>query len=249
MEFGRALRLGICAAAIMFVIVSSALAQTNAPEPVGDLAFGRSIALIRGHLLAGEELVKLHEWNIAYQHFDFPREEIYGVIREDLHNYNTPPFDFALKALARAVRSHSTKQYSKARERVDAALAAADAGLKARQPNWPKFTMAVAMEVLKAAADEYDDAVANGRIIHSVGYRTARGFILQADRMIESATAELPAGNSAALADIRSEMAQIKAFLPTPQPPERLIVDEKALEQSVARIELSFERMAAGRQI
>lgn len=249
MEIGKAFRFGLGAATIILAATGIALAQSAPSEPTGDLAFGRSIALIRGHLLAGEELVKLHDWNIAYQHFSFPREEIYGVIREELRTYNTPSFDFALKELARAVRSHSIKQYSRALQKVDAALAAADTALKARQLNWPKFTIAVAMEVLKTAADEYDDAIANGRIIHSVGYRTARGFVLQADRMIESAAAELPAGDSAALADIRTEMTKIKELFPGPRVPERPSIDEKALEESISRIELSFQKLAASRQI
>jgi hypothetical protein len=97
-----------------------------------DVAFGRFIALIRGHLLTGEELVKQRDWEVAHAHFLFPLEEIYGVIREDLRGYKTPQFDDALRALARTVRSHSAKRYPKALERVERALAAAAADLKKR---------------------------------------------------------------------------------------------------------------------
>jgi hypothetical protein len=106
-----------------------------------DVAFGRFIALIRGHLLTGDELVRRHDWDEAHPHFMFPLEEIYGVIREDLPDYHTPPFDGALKALARTVAAHNAKQYPKAREKVDSALAAADADLKLRQANWPRFVL------------------------------------------------------------------------------------------------------------
>ena len=126
-----------------------AQARPEAAEPAGDLAFARFIALIRGHLLAGDELVKKHQWNVAYPHFKFPTEEIYGVIRDELHEYRTPPFDNALKALARTVKARSATQYPKALEKVEAALATADAALKTRQPDWPRFTVAVAVELLK----------------------------------------------------------------------------------------------------
>jgi len=242
------LALGVAMIAIAASLSGAIWAQTKPTEPTGDLAFGRAIALIRGHLIAGEELVKLHQWNVAYPHFTFPTEEIYGVIRDELRSYHTPQFDGALKALARAVRSRSVKQYPKALEKVEAALAAADAGLKARQPDWPQFTLGVAVEVLKTAADEYGDAIENGRIAHPVGYRTTRGFILQADRMIESASAELPA-DPAALTAIRANMTKIKLAFADPAAPGRPVLDEKMFDDVVAQIASAFEKLAAGRQI
>jgi hypothetical protein len=224
-------------------------AQTQAPPVVSkpadlppDLAFGRSIALIRGHLLAGDELVKHRAWNLAYPHFTFPSEEIYGVIRDDLHGYKTPQFDVALKALARTVRARDAKQYPKAWEKVAEALAKADAALKAKVPNWPRFEVAVAVEVLKAARDEYEEAIANGRIAHAVGYRTARGFIRQAERMIENAGPALPADNAVALADIRAGLEGINPAFTSIDAPDRPTMDVAALAAAVAQIE-----MAAGK--
>jgi hypothetical protein len=133
-----------------------------------------------------------------------------------LRGYRTPPFDGALKALARTVKARSAAQYPKALDKVDASLAAADAALKLRQPDWPRFTIAVAVEVLKAAADEYEDTVANGRIEHPIGYRTARGFVLQADNMIERAAPQLAAGDAAALVEIRAGLDQIKQGFVSP---------------------------------
>ena len=75
---------------------SSLRAQSEAPPPVEtppavatspavvkppaiapqDLAFGRFIALIRAHLLTGDELVGRREWDLAGRHYNFPVEEI-----------------------------------------------------------------------------------------------------------------------------------------------------------------------------
>ena len=49
-----------------------------------ELAFAVRIALIRGHLLVGDELVKQQQWNAALPHFLHPGEEIYGDIKEAL---------------------------------------------------------------------------------------------------------------------------------------------------------------------
>jgi len=231
------------------VMTGLASAQTKSPELTGDLAFGRSIALIRGHLLEGEELVKLREWNTAYPHFTFPTEEIYGVIRDELPNYRTPQFDHALKTLAHTVRIQSVHQYPKALAKVEVALGAADAGLKARQSDWPQFTMMVAVAVLKTAAEEYDNAIENGRIGHAVGYRTVRGFVLQADRMLESAMEALPAADTAVVAAIRSDMTTIKSAFAGQTAPDRPTIDTKGFDEAVLRIESSSQKLAAGRQI
>lgn len=222
----------------------TAPAAPKAPASLApDLAFGRFIALIRGHLLTGEELVKQRNWTAAHSHFMFPLEEIYGVIRADVRSYNTPPFDGALKALARTVRARNAKQYSKALLKVEDALAAADAGLKARQPNWPRFVVEVAIETLKVAPDEYEDAIANGRIARPIGYQTARGFILQADRMIESVAGELEGKNAAALRDMREGFAQLKAGFASVIAPKRPPMGDAAVLGIVARIELAAGKL------
>ena len=221
-------------------------AQVAATPPAAfpqDVAFGRFIALIRGHLLIGDELASQRQWDAAHPHFSFPTEEIYGIIREDLRTYKTPPFDGALKALARTVKAHNAKQYPKARQKVEDALAAADAGLKARQANWPRFVVVVAIETLKAAPDEYDDAVANGRIVRPIGYRTARGIILQADRMIESVAGELEANNVAALSDMRAGFAQLKQSFASVIAPKQAVLEDSAILGTVSRIELAAAKI------
>jgi hypothetical protein len=215
-------------------------ATVKVPAPLApDVAFGRFIALIRGHLLTGEDLVKQRDWSDAYPHFMFPLEEIYGVIREDLHVYKTPPFDGALRTLARAVRSHSVRQYPKALEKVQLALAAADVDLKARQKDWPSFELTVAVEVVKTAAEEYEDAIANDRIVHAVGYRTARGFVLQADRMIDGVAGDLATKNATALRGLRDALSQLKQAFAAVDAPKRPPIDEAALHAIVSRIEMA----------
>src|SRR5262249_394591 len=64
-----------------------------------ELAFAVRIALLRGHLLVGDELVRQQQWNAALPHFLHPGEELYGDLKDQLANYNVPPFDTALKTL------------------------------------------------------------------------------------------------------------------------------------------------------
>src|SRR5262245_17211326 len=125
-----------------------------------ELAFAVRVALLRGHLLVGDELIKQQQWNAALPHFLHPTEELYGDIQGELAGYNVPPFDAALKALAGAVKARKGgTDYAKALKRVNDALAAADAGMKARQSNWPGFVVEAAVEALKAATGEYKEAI------------------------------------------------------------------------------------------
>lgn len=236
--------------ALVAAVPSSALAQNAAPpaavRPVilpPEVAFGRQIAFIRGHLLTGDELVGERQWNAAYPHLRFPTEEVYGVIRDDLRTYKTPPFDGALKALARAARSHNAKQYRATRAKVEDALTAADTALKARRPDWPRFVAAVAVEVLKAATDEYEDAASETRILHPIGYQTARGFVLQADRMFESVAADIGARNAEALRDIRDGLAQLKQAFAAVSAPRKPAMQAAAVAALVAKVDLAARKI------
>lgn len=244
--------LGIVVLTAVAAMPSPLKAQLDAPPPAvakppaalpQDISFGRFIALIRGHLLTGDELVSQRQWDAAAPHFSFPSEEIYGIIREDLRTYKTPPFDGALKALVSTVKAHNAKQYPKARKKVEDALAVADAEMKSRQANWPRFVLAVALETLKAAPDEYDDAIAKGRIVHPIGYQTARGFILQADRMIESVAGELGSDNAVALGDMREGFVQLKRAFASVNAPKLPPVESPAVLGIVARIELAAGKL------
>ena len=225
------------------ILTAPAVPKVPAALPQ-DLAFGRFIALIRGHLLTGKELVGQRQWNAAHPHFSFPTEEIYGIIREQLRTYKTPPFDGALKALTRTVKAHNAKQYPKALKKVEDALAAADAGLKARQPNWPRFVVEVAIETLKAAPDDFDDAVAQGRIVRPIGYQTARSFILQADRMIENVAPGLAGDNAVELSELRAGFAQLKQAFASVIAPKQAVMDYSAVLGIVARVESAAGKLS-----
>jgi hypothetical protein len=213
-----------------------AVVAKPAPLSAADLAFGRNIALIRGHLLTGDELAAQRDWGGAATHFNFPREEVYGLVRADLRTYKVPAFDDALRTLVGTAKARNAKLLPKARQKVDGALNAADASLKARQQSWPRFTVAVALSLLKTAPDEYDDAVAKGRVVRPIGYQTARGYVLQAERMIQSVAGEFPGDNAVALSDISSGFAELKAAQPSVNAPKQAAIDDAAFQAAVAKI-------------
>ncbi|MDB5601659.1 MAG: hypothetical protein JWN71_3703 [Xanthobacteraceae bacterium] len=204
-----------------------------------DLGFALQIALMRGHLLVGDELVKQDEWNAAFPHFLHPVEELYGNIRGQLKTYKTPPFSTALKELSDRVKAKKGgDDYQKALKTVMVALDAADAGVKAKQKDWPHFVVENAIEVLKVATGEYAQAITDGRFTKPVEYQDARGFVWHAERMIESIAAALEKKDADALKQVRADFADLKKAWPAAMPPEKPILDHSAVLGEVSRIEL-----------
>jgi hypothetical protein len=208
-----------------------------------ELAFGTRIALLRGHLLVGDELVKQQQWNAALPHFLHPTEELYGDLKDKLEEYKVAPFDAALKALADVVKARKSADYAKAQKAVADALAAADAAMKERTGDWPGFVVETAVEALKAATGEYQQAIIEDKIAKPVEYQDARGFILQGERMIESVAPDLQKKNPAALAAVRAGLAELKKAFPAAMPPRAPVKDQAAVLADVARIELAAAKL------
>jgi hypothetical protein len=209
-----------------------------------DLDFALKISQIRGHLLVGDELVKQGQWAGALPHFLHPTEELYGPIRGRLKDYQTPQFSSALKLLSNAVKAKKGgDDYDKALKAVEEALGAADAGLKAKQPNWDSFEVETALELLKSSTNEYQQAIVKGRIAKPVEYQDSRGFVWQSERMIESVAPALEKKNADALKAVRDGYAELKKAWPAAMAPKTPVKDYAAVLGDVSRIELSIGKL------
>jgi hypothetical protein len=205
-----------------------------------DLDFALKIAQIRGHLLVGDELVQQGQWAAALPHFLHPGEELYGPIRGRLKDYNTPQFATALKLLATMVKQKKGgEDYAKALKGVEEALIAADAGIKAKQAS-EGFAVETALELLKSATHEYEEAIVKGRIAKPVEYQDARGFVWQAEKMIEGMAPALEKKNADALNHVRAGFAELKKAWPAAMAPKTPVKDYAAVLSDVSRIELSI---------
>jgi hypothetical protein len=206
------------------------------PELAPDVEFALWVAQTRGHLLIGNALVKEGHWKGGYPHFQHPIEELYGVLKPRLADYQTPPFEDQLKALADAVKAQKMANYDAAWKNVVDALAKTDAGLKAKEKDWDTFMLRAAVETLKSSTEEYAGAIDKGRIDKPVEYQDARGFIWQSERMIESVAPALEKKNADALKAVRAGYAELKKTFPTAVPPRKPVKDHAAMIRDVERI-------------
>src|SRR6201999_383087 len=124
-------------------------------------------------------------------HFLHPTEELYGVMEKYIQLHSMRPFRRELQVLAQAVKAKRKGAYEQAlkvaHQRMDAALDVAKRFMKPLRG----FTARSAAEVLKVALSEYETSIEDGRFGKPVEYQDSRGFVWEAERMIEAAAPEL----------------------------------------------------------
>ena len=94
-----------------------------------------------------------------------------------------------------------------------------------------------------SATVDYENAIVGRRIGKPVEYQDARGFIFEAERMIESVASGLEKKDAAALKEVRTRLAELKKVFPAAVPPRTPIKDHGAMLALVSRIELAASRL------
>jgi len=206
------------------------------------IRFYRDIALMRGHLLVGGQLIGLGLWDEALPHFLHPTEELYGVMEKYIKLHNMRPFRTELQALAQTVKAKRKGAYEQALKVVDQRLAAALAIAQKFMNPLPGFTVRSAAETLKVALSEYETSIEAGRFAKPVEYQDSRGFVWEAERMIESAAPELTKADADAFARIRTSLAKLKAAWPAPMPPDAPLMAPGVMSAIISDIELHASR-------
>ena len=138
--------------------------------------------------------------------------------------------------LANAVKAKKGGEaYDKAFKAVSDALAAADAGLKAKQQNWDGFTVEAALETLKSATGEYQEAVVKGRIAKPVEYQDARGFMLSCREDDRRGRARAGEEGCRRAEPCARRARRLKKAFPTAMPPKEPVKDYGGVLGDVSR--------------
>ena len=206
------------------------------------IRFYRDIALMRGHILVGGQLIELGLWDEALPHFLHPTEELYGAMERYIKLHGIRPFRRELQALAQAVKAKRKGAYEQALKAVDQRLGGALDVAKRFMNPLRGFTTRSAAEVLKVALSEYEQSIESGRFAKPVEYQDSRGFVWEAERMIEAAAPELTRIDPEALGRIRAALAKLKAAWPAPMPPDAPLLQPNAMSALISDIELHASR-------
>ena len=206
------------------------------------IRFYRDIALMRGHMLVGGQLIELGLWDEALPHFLHPTEELYGVMEKYIKLHGMRPFRRELQALAQAVTAKRKGAHAQALKAVEQRLDGALGVAKRFMNPLRGFTARSAAEVLKVALSEYEGSFEGDRFTKPVEYQDSRGFVWEAERMIEAAAPELARVDAQALAQIRGSLAKLKVAWPAPMPPDAPVMEPGVMSALISDIELHASR-------
>lgn len=215
-----------------------AAAQTaGEPTPIDVY---RDIGLIRGHLMVGAELAEMGNWERAEAHYEGAADKLYPRIGPHLPRYGVTAFIDAIENLVTAAKARDAVA---AKERLGKALGqvdAAEARMSAKSADPPALALQGAVRMLRIAAADYAGALdPKGVTIKEAGeYEDGRGFMLQAERLIEAHAAALAGKNKRAFADLRANLAELKSAWPATVPPQTAVKTAATVAALVSKIEL-----------
>lgn len=190
------------------------------------------LAQMQGHLRVAEELLQQGLFSGAEPHVGHPVDELYGALEPALRQRQVPPFLPTLEALRQQVRlnpgaASTALKLARARRAIDEAAAA---GVPAEVRANPDTIGAVVRLLGQSAASEVAAAVAGDRVVELIEYQDARGFLLEARRLITSARI----GSASEATPLSHQSRTVEAMLqalPGALPPARLRLSVSRLEE------------------
>lgn len=207
------------------------------------IRFYRDIALMRGHLLVGDQLIEKGLWDEALPHFLHPTEELYALLEKYIKLHKITPFNRDLASLAQAVKAKRKGAYDQRLKVVEQRLTGAlDTAKHFMTPPLRAFTVRAAIEALRSAQSEYDEAIEDGRFTKPVEYQDSRGFVLQSERMLEAIAHELAGIDADGLSKLRADFARLKAAWPDVLPPPAPLLAPAEISALIAEIERDAKR-------
>jgi hypothetical protein len=200
-----------------------------------DAAYLTQLGLIRGHLNVGVELYRVGERQAAATHMKHPDDELYAALKPALAKRGAPRFERELHALAQRVEKNADPaQVETAYRGLLAAVAKAEAVV--RRPSAQQIGEVI-HNLVRTAAAEYRQAVADGKIAQPHEYQDALGFVRTAEDWLQ----KLPAAGAdpSVVAEIQKQMAAIRPAWTGVVPPEAAPMDPSRLYGAAARVEIA----------
>jgi hypothetical protein len=203
-----------------------------------DVEYLAVLGQMRGHLLVAGELMALGQIAQAEKHIGHPVEELYGAVEPVLAGRGVAPFKPQLALLMELIQADP--RGARTGPAYQGALAAIDTamnGVPAAARHDPRTIAAVVRALVTVAASEYDAAIADGAIVETIEYQDSRGFVLQAQQLLNTA---LGVGaspeNRRILAPLQSRLAALAMAWPGATPPERAVLPAASVNALAAQL-------------
>lgn len=221
--------------------------QTQASSQNGeakDVEYMTKMALMKGHLLVAKELLDKNEPKQAEPHIGHPVEEIYSDVENQLKERNVKEFKSTLDSLQDLVKAKPkdakvATSFASSMEAVDGAIAA----IPEEQRNQPEFVLSAIDGVLDTAKEEYEAAIANGKIVEDIEYQDSRGFVLYAQELYEGISEQMKTAHPEAHETITSSMSELSKAWPSVIPPSAPAKTPEEVSKLVNTIEENSQKI------
>lgn len=181
------------------------------------------LAQMQGHLLIAQELLSAKAFKAAEPHVGHPVDELYGAIDKALEQRKIAPFRQALEALRGQMRlDPQSGRIAILMREATGAISRAEQAITGGKAIDATTRLGVLRGLLQSAASEYAASEADGRIVETIEYQDARGFVLQALTLAK----QLPASQSQ-----QQRIRQMLLALPSATPPQRALMSPQQLRQ------------------
>lgn len=169
------------------------------------------LAQMQGHLLVARELLDQRQFGAAEPHVGHPVDELYAAVEPALRTRGIPPLLAALEELRQQVRLDPGAVITATRlNQAQQAIAAAARALSAPLATDASTVVELVRQLAETAVADYSGAVAGDRVVETIEYQDARGFLRQGRQQT---------------------IARMLTAFPTVMPPERAVMGVAQLQQ------------------
>ena len=202
-----------------------------------DILYLTQLGLMRGHLYVGKELYNSGNIEHAKMHLKHPQSELYAEMVPAFAERGSDGFAEELTILFSAVSEDLGKvAVSAAYDRLISSITASENLVKAINRG-PAQNLKLASNLVKVAAEEYEIAVVDGRMMNAHEYQDAFGFTTVASLIVSSIVSDDDAVIEVRTEAIRS-LKTLEPNWPSLIPPKTLSTNSESLHAVAAEIQI-----------
>jgi hypothetical protein len=198
------------------------------------------LGLMKGHLMAAQELITAKNYEQAEPHIGHPVEELYSDIETVLPAKGVKDFKPTLNQLHDLIKS--APNAPEVQSLLDQSLVSIDEAITAipeEKRNSSEFILSSMVEMLKTAATEYEAAIINNQFVEIVEYQDSRGFVFYCDELYQTIAQSKSQADPEGHQVITDTLAELKTAWPTIEPPDAPIKEPSEIYSLVSQIEFN----------
>jgi hypothetical protein len=198
------------------------------------------LGIARGHLLASLELAKSGKLDQSVLHSRHVLDEAWTELAQLLSTEDSQALRPKIEAVNESIAlksptSEIVAAHEQARSFIDRLTAATYAAGEAKT----RQTLDLVLLLLKQALAEYEEAWDNLQLKDRVEYQDGFGFVAVANAELRSIFPRLRALNPQAAAEIEKTVERLSRAWPSPEPPDRPVMNKPVLRALVTAVEIN----------